>query len=46
MDRKRQDELPKMQLGFIDAVCQPVYKVTYDLLEHFFFIILDMRILT
>ncbi|XP_071828467.1 cGMP-specific 3',5'-cyclic phosphodiesterase-like isoform X3 [Apostichopus japonicus] len=26
MDRKKKDELPKMQVGFIDAICMPVYK--------------------
>ena len=28
MDRKKKDELPKMQVGFIDAICTPIYKVT------------------
>lgn len=27
MDRKKADELPKMQCGFIDFVCSFVYKV-------------------
>jgi len=27
MDRKKKDELPKMQVGFIDFICLPVYKV-------------------
>jgi hypothetical protein len=27
MDRNKKDELPKMQVGFIDAICLPVYKV-------------------
>ena len=27
MDRKKKDELPKMQVGFIDFICMPVYKV-------------------
>ncbi|XP_022096548.1 cGMP-specific 3',5'-cyclic phosphodiesterase-like isoform X3 [Acanthaster planci] len=26
MDRKKKSELPKMQVGFIDAICMPVYK--------------------
>ncbi|XP_071480419.1 cGMP-specific 3',5'-cyclic phosphodiesterase-like [Diadema antillarum] len=26
MDRKKKDELPKMQVGFIDGICMPVYK--------------------
>ena len=28
MDRKREAELPKMQVGFIDAICMPIYKVS------------------
>ncbi len=28
MDRKKKDELPKMQVGFIDFVCMPVYEVS------------------
>ncbi|XP_053976534.1 cGMP-specific 3',5'-cyclic phosphodiesterase-like isoform X1 [Hylaeus volcanicus] len=27
MDRERKDELPQMQVGFIDVICQPLYKV-------------------
>lgn len=27
MDRKKKDDLPKMQVGFIDAICLPIYKV-------------------
>jgi cGMP-specific 3',5'-cyclic phosphodiesterase, invertebrate len=27
MDRERKDELPKMQVGFIDVICCPLYKV-------------------
>ncbi|XP_064631077.1 cGMP-specific 3',5'-cyclic phosphodiesterase-like isoform X2 [Lineus longissimus] len=26
MDREKKDELPKMQVGFIDAICTPIYK--------------------
>ncbi len=26
MDRERFDELPKMQLSFIDEICKPVYE--------------------
>ncbi|XP_048589168.1 dual 3',5'-cyclic-AMP and -GMP phosphodiesterase 11 isoform X2 [Nematostella vectensis] len=26
MDRRKKDELPQMQVGFIDAVCLPLYK--------------------
>ena len=27
MDRRKKDELPKMQVGFIDAICGPLYEV-------------------
>ncbi|XP_052269841.1 cGMP-specific 3',5'-cyclic phosphodiesterase-like isoform X2 [Dreissena polymorpha] len=27
MDRDKKDELPKMQVGFIDAICTPVYEM-------------------
>ncbi|XP_047363761.1 cGMP-specific 3',5'-cyclic phosphodiesterase isoform X3 [Vespa velutina] len=27
MDRERRDELPQMQVGFIDEICMPLYKV-------------------
>ncbi|XP_028390935.1 cGMP-specific 3',5'-cyclic phosphodiesterase-like isoform X2 [Dendronephthya gigantea] len=27
MDRKKKDDLPKMQVGFIDAICLPIYKL-------------------
>ncbi|CAF1289006.1 unnamed protein product [Adineta steineri] len=27
MDRAKKDELPKMQVGFIDSICLPVYKM-------------------
>ncbi|XP_033757234.1 cGMP-specific 3',5'-cyclic phosphodiesterase-like isoform X2 [Pecten maximus] len=31
MDREKVDELPKMQVGFIDAICIPVYKMFSEL---------------
>ncbi|XP_070540828.1 cGMP-specific 3',5'-cyclic phosphodiesterase-like isoform X8 [Ptychodera flava] len=31
MDREKKDELPKMQVGFIDAICMPVYKMFADI---------------
>lgn len=39
MDRKKKDELPKMQVGFIDAICMPVYKVSHvqQVLNHWVF---------
>ncbi|XP_037912457.1 cGMP-specific 3',5'-cyclic phosphodiesterase isoform X3 [Hermetia illucens] len=30
MDRERKDELPKMQVGFIDVICLPLYRVLSD----------------
>lgn len=30
MDRAKKDELPQMQVGFIDAVCLPLYKVNCE----------------
>ena len=31
MDRQKKDELPKMQVGFIDFICMPLYKLLADL---------------
>lgn len=31
MDRRKKDELPKMQVGFIDFVCMPLYKVLSEI---------------
>ena len=28
MDRERKDELPQMQVGFIDVICLPLYKAS------------------
>ena len=30
MDRQKKDELPKMQVGFIDAICITLYQVSLD----------------
>ena len=30
MDRDKKDKLPMMQVGFIDSICMPVYKVRYE----------------
>ena len=30
MDRERKDELPQMQVEFIDAVCRPLYTTLSD----------------
>jgi hypothetical protein len=27
MNREKKEELPRMQVGFIDAICMPVYQV-------------------
>ena len=32
MDRRKKDELPTMQVGFIDFVCMPLYKVLTKLI--------------
>lgn len=32
MDRKKRDELPKMQVGFIDFICMPLYEILAELL--------------
>ena len=29
MDRKKKDELPKMQVGFINFICMPLYEVRF-----------------
>ena len=29
MDRAKKDKLPKMQVGFIDSICLPIYTVSY-----------------
>lgn len=31
MDRRKKDELPKMQVGFIDAICLALYEVLQTL---------------
>ena len=35
MDREKRNELPKMQVGFIDSICLPVYKVNLNLKNRF-----------
>lgn len=35
MDRRKKDELPKMQVGFIDFVCLPLYKVLAEIIPEF-----------
>ena len=35
MDRRKKDELPKMQVGFIDFLCIPLYKMLADLVPSF-----------
>ena len=29
MDRDEKDNLPKMQIGFIDSICLPHYRVSF-----------------
>ena len=29
MDREKKDELPKMQVGFINFICMPLYEVRF-----------------
>ncbi len=29
MDRDKKDQLPSMQVGFIDSICLPIYQVQY-----------------
>jgi len=35
MDREKHSELPRMQIGFIDVICMPVYKAFASLGEEF-----------
>lgn len=39
MDRERKDELPQMQVGFIDVICKPLYKATKNIFLRFLYII-------
>ncbi len=43
MDRKKKDELPKMQVGFIDFVCMPVYEVSVSFIQIVLFLIVADR---
>lgn len=29
MNREKEDELPMMQVGFIDSICMPIYEVIW-----------------
>lgn len=45
MDRKKENDLPKMQVGFIDAICLPIYKVWQfqeDIVESMLILLLDL----
>ena len=35
MDRKKEAELPKMQVGFINAICMPLYEVGHTVLNQY-----------
>lgn len=30
MNREKEDQLPTMQVGFIDSICLPIYEVFFD----------------
>lgn len=30
MNREKEDQLPLMQIGFIDSICLPIYEVRND----------------
>ena len=34
MDREKKDQLPAMQVGFIDSICLPVYNVSVSFFCH------------
>lgn len=44
MDREKKDELPKMQVGFIDAICLPIYKASGRVFDMFMILWLKERI--
>lgn len=35
MDREKKDELPQMQVEFIDVICLPLYKVNAIIFDEF-----------
>jgi dual 3',5'-cyclic-AMP and -GMP phosphodiesterase 11 len=35
MNREKEDQLPMMQVGFIDSICLPIYEVSFGLLIPF-----------
>ena len=39
MDRRKRHQLPKMQVGFIDSVCLPLYEVI-----KYFILLIDYQI--
>lgn len=39
MNREKQDQLPLMQVGFIDSICLPIYEVSTCVYCPFFFLL-------
>ena len=37
MDRDKKDQLPSMQVGFIDSICLPVYQVSFYPIHYLLF---------
>lgn len=33
MNREKEDELPMMQVNFIDSICLPIYEVSIQVVE-------------
>jgi dual 3',5'-cyclic-AMP and -GMP phosphodiesterase 11 len=34
MNREKEDQIPMMQVGFIDSICMPIYEVNDNSLKH------------
>lgn len=34
MNREKEDQLPMMQVGFIDSICLPIYEVNIDRIDY------------
>lgn len=33
MNREKEDQLPMMQVGFIDSICLPIYEVSFGIFD-------------
>lgn len=33
MNREKEDELPMMQVNFIDSICLPIYEVSIEVVD-------------